>query len=106
MKTKLENPIFFFSKAIEELTENKAAIAAAPDFNTAKSIAAASLGFTDCLVVLGNSCDSSFPDDYMDVVDGWCHKIYQALVNKAIETHQPDDVQLQLMQKRDEYPIF
>ena len=38
-----------------------------------------------------------------DVLNDWMAKMYQAIADKAIETDQPHDVVLKLLQKRDEY---
>lgn len=104
------NTMKFVSNAIEELTEYKAAIAAAETFEDAKNKARMMMGYINGLTTFLNTMickeNNDFTGDFGEVLDGWMHKMYQALVNKADETKQPSEVMLKLLNKRDEYEMM
>ncbi len=104
------NTMKFVSNAIENLTEYKAAIAAAETFEDAKNRARMMMGYIDCLNTFTNSMicmeNNDFTGDFSELLDGWMFKMYQELVNKADETHQDHDTVWKLLTKRDEYPVM
>lgn len=104
------NTMKFMSNAIETLTEYKTAIAAAETFEDAKNRARGMMGYIDCLTTFLNTMicfeNNDFTGDFGELLDGWMHKMYQALVNKAEETKQPSEVMWKLLTKRDEYEMM
>ncbi len=100
----------FVSNAIEELTKYDEAIATAKTFEDAKGAARKMMGYIDCLVTFLNTMicteNNDFTGDFEEVLDGWMHKMYQTLVNKATETNQGKDVIWKLLVKRDEYTVM
>lgn len=104
------NTMKFISNAIENLTGYKAAIEAAETYEDAKNVARKMMGYIDCLETVTNTmiCEENndFTPDLCDVLEGWMHKMYQALICKAEETHQPHDTIFTLCQTRDEYKYF
>lgn len=101
------NTMMFVSNAVEELTEYKTKIAAAETYEDAKNTARWMMGYIDCLVTFLNTMickeNNDFTAELDDVLNDWMAKMYQAIADKAIETDQPHDVVLKLLQKRDEY---
>ena len=104
------NAMKFVSNAIEELTKYNAAIDAAETFDAAKNIARKMMGYIDGLTTFLNTMicfeNNDFTGEFGEVLEGWMHKTYQALVNKAIETKQGHDVEWKLLTKRDEYEMM
>jgi len=104
------NTMKFVSNAIEELTEYKAAIAAAETFEDAKNKARMMMGYLNGLNTFLNTMicmeNNDFTGDFGELLDGWTHKMYQTLVNKAEETKQSSDVVWKLLTKRDEYKMM
>ena len=101
------NTMMFVSNAVEELTEYTTKIAAAETYEDAKNTARVMMGYIDCLVTFLNTMickeNNDFTAELDDVLNDWMAKMYQALADKALETDQPHDVVLKLLQKRDEY---
>ena len=101
------NTMMFVSNAVQELTEYKTKIAAAETYEDAKNTARGMMGYIDCLVTFLNTMickeNNDFTAELDDVLNDWMAKMYQAIADKAIETDQPHDVVLKLLQKRDEY---
>jgi hypothetical protein len=101
------NTMKFVSNAIEELTKYNEAIAAAETFENALNVARKMMGYLDGLTTFLNTMiyaeNNDFTGEFGEVLDGWMHKMYQSLVNKATESNQDKDVVWKLLVKRDEY---
>ena len=101
------NTLKFISNAIEELTKYNEAIAAAETYEDSKNVARKMMGYIDGLTTFLHTMmcveNNDFTGDFSEVLDGWMHKMYQSLVNKADETKQGHDVMWALLKKRDEY---
>lgn len=101
------NTMKFVSASVENLTEYKAAIAASETFAEAMGKARIMLGYIDCLITFNNAMickdNNEFTADFGDLLEGWLRKMYQGLVDKAIETEQDNDTVWRLLQKRDEH---
>lgn len=104
------NTIKFVSNAIEELTKYNEAIAAAKTFEDAKNKARMMMGYIDALTTFLNTMicmeNNDFTGDFSEVLDGWMHKMYQTLVDKAVETNQDKDIVWKFLVKRDEYTVM
>ena len=104
------NTMKFVSNAIEELTKYNEAVAAAETFEDAKNVARKMVGYIDGLTTFLNTMicmeNNDFTGEFGEVLEGWMHKMYQSLVNKAIGTKQGNDVEWKLLQKRDEYQMM
>lgn len=104
------NTMKFVSNAIEELTKYNEAVAAAETFEDAKNVARKMMGYIDGLTTFLNTMicaeNNDFTGEFGEVLDGWMHKMYQSLVNKADETKQGHDVMWKLLTKRDEYQMM
>lgn len=104
------NTMKFVSNAIEALTEYKTAIAAAETFEDAKNVARKMMGYIDCLTTFTNTMicmeNNEFTGDFSDLLDGWLHKMYQELINKATATSQNHDTVWNLLCERDKYPML
>ena len=100
------NPIKFVAEAAERVSEYKASIKAEENFDKAKRIGAAALGYTDCMVTFLNTMidaeNNDFTGELDEVISGWQKAIYQAVIDKADETHQDHDTIWKLLVKRDE----
>lgn len=101
------NTMKFISNAVSELNEYKVAIKTAETYDSAKNIARTAFGYLDCMTTFLNTMicaeNNDFTEEFDEVLDGWMHKIYQAMVDKAIDTNQESDLIFKLLQKRDEY---
>lgn len=104
------NTMKFMSNAIESLTEYKTAIATAETFEDAKNVARKMIGYIDCLITFTNTMicmeNNEFTWGFSDLLDGWMHKMYQELINKATATSQNHDTVQGLLCKRDKYPMM
>jgi hypothetical protein len=104
------NTMKFVSNAIEELTKYNEAVAAAETFEDAKNVARKMMGYIDGLTTFLNTMicaeNNDFTGEFGEVLDGWMHKMYQSLVNKADEAKQGHDVMWKLLEKRDEYQVM
>lgn len=104
------NTMKFVSNAIEELTKYNGYIATAETFEDAKNKARQMMGYIDGLTTFLNTMicfeNNDFTGEFGEVLDGWMHKMYQSLVDKAVETKQGHDVEWKLLQKRDEYQVM
>lgn len=104
------NTMKFVSNAIEELTKYNEAVASAETFEDAKNKARVMMGYIDGLTTFLNTMicmeNNDFTGEFGEVLDGWMHKMYQSLVNKADETKQGHDVMWKLLEKRDEYQMM
>jgi hypothetical protein len=109
-KMKALHTMKFVSNAIEELTKYNEAIAAAETYETAKNRARMMMGYINGLTTFLNTMicmeNNGFTGEFSEVLDGWMHKMYQSLVNKAVETKQGHDVEWKLLQLRDEYEMM
>lgn len=96
----------FVSAAIEKLVEYKQAIADAETYEAAKPIAKQMLGYIDCLITFNNTMicmeNNDFTGEFGEVIDDWYAGVYQAMINKAVETKQDHDLIWKLLCKRDE----
>ena len=101
------NIMKFVSNAIEELTKYNEAVTTAETFEDAKNVARKMMGYIDELTTFLNTMicveNNDFTGEFGEVLDGWMHKMYQSLVNKARDTKQGNDVMWTLLKKRDEY---
>lgn len=104
------NTMKFMSNAIESLTEYKTAIATAETFEDAENVARKMIGYIDCLTTFTNTMicmeNNEFTGDLSDLLDGWLHKMYQELINKAVVTNQDHDTMWNLLCARDKYPMM
>ena len=104
------NTMKFVSNAIEELTKYNEAVAAAETFEDAKNVARKMMGYIDGLTTFLNTMicaeNNDFTGEFGEVLDGWMHKMYQSLVNKADEAKQGHDVMWKRLEKRDEYQVM
>lgn len=104
------NTLKFISNAIEELTKYNEAIAAAETYEDSKNVARKMMGYIDGLTTFLHTMmcveNNDFTGDFSEVLDGWMHKMYQSLVNKADETKQGHAVMWALLKKRDEYQLM
>lgn len=104
------NTMKFVSNAIETLAEYKIAIADAKTFDEAKNKGRTMAGYIDGLTTFLNTMicqeNNDFTGEFGEVLDGWMHKMYQAVIDKAVETDQDKDVIWKLVMKRDEYEMM
>lgn len=104
------NTMKFVSNAIEELTEYKAAIAGSKTFDEAKNTGRMMAGYINGLITFLNTMickeNNDFTGEFGEVLDGWMHKMYQAIIDKAVETDQDKDIIWKLLMKRDEYEVM
>lgn len=76
-------------------------------YEKAKATAAEALGFANCMTVYLNTMISADNNDFTqeldEVIDNWRANIFQALVDVAIRTNQPNDTIIKLGHHRDNY---
>lgn len=84
------NTMKFVSNTIEQLTIYKDKVEKAETFEEAKKEALVMMGFLNGAVIFLNTMickeNNDFTGEFGEVIDGWFHKMYQALVNKATDT--------------------
>ena len=100
------NTFKFICNAAEEITNYKNTIKTAEDFDHAKKSGQAALGYINCMITFLNTMidreNNDFTGDFDEVLDEWYRNIYQAVIDKAIETSQDDDYVWKLLEKRDQ----
>jgi len=101
------NPIKFVSNAVEDLARYQAQIEAAETFKNAEVVSKAMYGYLDCLDAFTDTMageeNLDFTSALGETLEDWRTKMYQALVIKAHETQQPEDVIRKLLHLRDEH---
>ena len=100
------NTMKFVSNTIEDLSRYKYKIESSESYEKAKEAARQMLGYIDCMITFNNTMicseNNDFTGDFCEVLDEWIVHVYQALINKAIETNQDHELILKLLKKRDE----
>jgi len=99
------NTIKFIAEAAERIGEYKNSIKTEENFEKAKRIGAAALGYTDCMVTFLNTMinaeNNDFTAELFEVINEWKKAIYQAIIDNAIETKQDSETLSKLFEKRD-----
>ena len=99
------NTMMFVSNAAEEITGYKAAIKNADTYDTAKRIGNMALGYINCTITFLNTMicmeNNDFTAEFDEVIEAWKKSIYQAVIDKAIETDQDNDTVWRLLKLRD-----
>ena len=100
------NTIMYISNAAEELTEYKAKIVRAADYAEAKRIGNMALGYINCMITFLNTMickeNNDLTGELDEAISSWRKSIFQAVIDKADETKQPNEVIWVLLKKRDE----
>jgi len=100
------NTMKFVAEIAEKMAEYKASIKAAEDYDKAKRIGTMALGYVDCTITFLNTmiCEANndFTAEFDEVIEDWKKGIYQAVIDKAIETKQDSDTVWKLLKLRDE----
>lgn len=101
------NTFKFICNSAEAIANYKRSIRDAEDFDKAKKIGNMALGYFDCMVTFLNTmidkANNEFTAEFDEVLNDWYHDIYQAVIDKAIETKQDHDCVWRLLEKRDQY---
>ena len=101
------NTMKFISNAIEDLCNYVNAIKQAETYEHATYIGGKTLGYIDAHITFLNSmiCEENndFTQEYDEVVDRWIVKVYQAVLEKAIETKQSEETIDRLIKKKNQY---
>lgn len=101
------NTMKYVSNMIETLTEYKARIEKAETYEAAKRTAHKMFGYIDCMTTFLNTMicteNNDFTAELDEVIDDWTAKTYQAMIDKAAETRQSNDLILQLCGARDNF---
>ncbi len=101
------NPIRFLSSVVENLTLYRAEIETAEDYECAKAVGEGMLGYihglNTTLSAMPGEEDREFTEGVVRVLAKWQVRAYQALVDKARETQQPEDTVQKLLRLRDEH---
>ena len=99
------NNIQFLVNASEEMTSYKARIRAAEDYDSAKHIAYQALGFLNCMITYLNTMicfeNNDFTGDLDETIDRWRKEVFQALIDMAADTKQPQEIIWKLCRRRD-----
>lgn len=101
------NTFKFICNAAEEIANYKNTIRNAEDFDHAKKTANAALGYLNCMITFLNTMidfeNNDFTGDFDEVLNEWYRDIYQAVIDKAVDTKQDHDYIWKLLEKRDQY---
>lgn len=97
----------FVNNATVELTKYENRITSSETYEKAKDAARQMLGYIDCLITFNNTMicveNNDFTGDFDEVINDWTVRVYQLLIDKAVETKQDHDVVWTLLRKRDEF---
>ena len=105
---KVLNTMMFVSNACEELVGLRGGIENEGTFEAAKEGFYKMMGYIRGLNTFNNTMvcleNNDFTEAFSDVLYGWERKACQALINKASETGQSEDVIHKLLEMRDGIP--
>ena len=101
------NNIKYITKAAVHIDQLGNHIATAESYEAAKLKASEAIGFVNCMTLYTNTMvateNNDFTGELSDVLDGWMGNIYEALAEKASSTDQPQEVILNLLERRGYY---
>ncbi len=101
------NTMLYTTEATKELAGMEKKIEAAESYDQAKAEANRALGFIDALILFNNCMvareNNDFTEQFSDVLEAWTADVYQAMIDVAVRTEQPDDVVAELCNRRDSH---
>lgn len=99
------NPLRYIAEAADRIADYKARIGRAEEYEKARNIGNAALGYIDCMITFLNTMidleNNDFTGDLDEVLEIWHRDVCQAVIDKAIETHQDHDKICRLLKIRD-----
>ncbi len=100
------NMVQFVMNAAIELADYEDSIQGAETYEDAEACAKEMLGYIHCLDTISSTAAAEegneyFTNDFDEALNDWEAKCYQALADKARETHQDPDLISQLLKKHD-----
>ena len=101
------NIMKFVANASEDLAEYKIEISKAETYDAVKRIGTMALGYVNCMITFSNGLICLENNDITGMLDDveqeWIAKIYQAVIDRAVELDVDADTIFRLCQKRDEH---
>ena len=99
------NNIKFICEATTTFNSWVDRIDSAADYEEARRVGSAAIGFTDCMTVYLNAMVSTENNDFTaeldEMIEAWQRTVYQHMASKAIETHQDHNTVIAMLRMRD-----